>query len=301
MMLYPCSPTGMQAWNLYKKGQYELARYLAQWAVSNGMSARNGPGPDGAATLVMVNCLDGDTESARLVYQRVMGRWEELCQVEATRRFRTLLRQEGFDIPGLDERAAIQTSVAEGTGGVSDDQYVLRPEGSGWIAEFEGRRTIISDLKGNIMIAHLLGNRERSFWPRQLLEVAAGGNPLPTTTSGDDVADEDALKAYEERRKELELKLDEGVYDGDIDAKEQAKFELADIRKTIDSAKGLGGRRRKLGDKNESARVAVTQAIHRAIEHIEKVHKPFAEHLRKYLKTGASVCYMPPRSITWEI
>jgi hypothetical protein len=70
----------------------------------------------------------------------------------------------------------------------------------------------------------------------------------------------------------------------------------------LNSAKGLGGRRRKVKSGSERARVSVTTAISRAIEKsIRPDHPALAGHFDRFLQTGTSLRYAPDPDVVWDL
>ena len=62
---------------------------------------------------------------------------------------------------------------------------------------------------------------------------------------------------------------------------------------------GLGGRPRRLLDPAERARKAVTERVHEAITHIEKIHRGLGRHLRRSVRTGSFCVYDPTEPTAW--
>ena len=87
---------------------------------------------------------------------------------------------------------------------------------------------------------------------------------------------------------------------GDQEAAEEAESEIRHYSRALAEAIGKGGRHRALGDYNERARVAVTQAVHRAMRKLQKQHPPLYEHLSSSLRTGSVCIYNPVAPIDWK-
>lgn len=201
---------------------------------------------------------------------------------------------------------------------------IFRKRGNVWEARFQGRSTILLQGvdKGAEYINLLLAYPERET---SVYEIACGcainAVEVPTNTGvspeeiedgyqvvtgaplGDagDVADRRALTEWKQRAQELFGEIEEARELNDharIDAIEE---EMAFLTKAIEGGKGLGGRKRKAGDKRKNVRDAFRNAIDRAIKQIEKYDKPLAAHLKDSVKHGNEAVYRPELSITWEV
>jgi ElaB/YqjD/DUF883 family membrane-anchored ribosome-binding protein len=116
-----------------------------------------------------------------------------------------------------------------------------------------------------------------------------------------DVTDRRALNECKQQAHELFGEMEEARERGDHARIEEIEREMADLVKYIESGKGLGGRKRKSGDKRKNVRDAFRNAVDRAIKQIEKYDKPLAEHLKASIKHGNEVVYRPGFPITWDI
>jgi hypothetical protein len=67
------------------------------------------------------------------------------------------------------------------------------------------------------------------------------------------------------------------------------------------AAAGLGGRPRRLGDRSERARKAVTARIRDVIARIERAHPALGAHLRVSITTGTFCAYSPAAPASWEL
>jgi TolB-like protein/tetratricopeptide (TPR) repeat protein len=161
----------------------------------------------------------------------------------------------------------------------SDLSLRLEREGAGWIAEFDGLRTILPDLKGLHDIRRLMDSGGREIHCLDLDERIV-------EAPGDTVLDERARAALKARLRDLQEDLAEAEEANDIGRAGQMREEMDSIIEALSAALGLGGRVRKLGDSVEKARTAVTWRIRHALRRIEAVHPAMGRHLARRVKTG---------------
>lgn len=166
--------------------------------------------------------------------------------------------------------------------------------GSGWIAEFDGQRAIIQDLKGLHDIRRLL---EAPGAEIHCLDLAEREAEVP---GGDAMLDEKARTKLKARVRDLQEELAEAEDMNDIGRAEMLRSEMDQIVETLSAALGLGGRRRKLGDLSEKARTAVTWRIRHAQRRIEAAHPALGRHLVSSLRTGTFCVYRPETPTAWR-
>ena len=82
---------------------------------------------------------------------------------------------------------------------------------------------------------------------------------------------------------------------------ERIQRDITGLTGQLSSSTGVGGHVRKMGDDVERARVAVTQAVDRALKNIDNAHKPLWEHLDKRVSRGRFFRYMPDTSSSWLV
>jgi TolB-like protein len=155
----------------------------------------------------------------------------------------------------------------------------LEREGAGWIAEFDGLRMILPDLKGLHDIRRLMESSGQEIHCLDLDERIV-------EAPGDTVLDEKARAALKARLRDLQEDLAEAEDANDMGRAERLREEMDGIIESLSAALGLGGRGRKLGDSVEKARTAVTWRIRHALRRIEAVHPSMGRHLARRVKTG---------------
>ena len=79
------------------------------------------------------------------------------------------------------------------------------------------------------------------------------------------------------------------------------KQKLHELAEQLQSAKGFGDRKRRVGDESTSMRTSVKNAIHRLLEILQERHPSLKHHLDTSIRTGASLCYDPHPDIDWDL
>jgi hypothetical protein len=108
-----------------------------------------------------------------------------------------------------------------------------------------------------------------------------------------DLLDAQALKAYRQRLRDLELELTEAEDWSDIGRVDSLRAERDALLQELARATGLGGRARTTGSSQERARVAVKKAISAATGRIATIDGPLGQHLQTRIHTGLSCSYEP--------
>jgi hypothetical protein len=168
---------------------------------------------------------------------------------------------------------------------------VFRKEGQFWTITFSGKTIRMKDSKGLLYLSYILSSPGREFQATELFAAAEGRDIDAARSSAGDVLDQPALNQYKARAADIRTELEEARANNDVARIERLRTELELLTDQIASAKGLGGRRRSVGDTNERARKAVGQSITRAVAQIRKVHSALAQFLKRHLKLGTSLSY----------
>ncbi len=165
---------------------------------------------------------------------------------------------------------------------------------AGWIAEFDGHRETLPDLKGLHDLRRLL---ERPGQEVHCLDLAERSE---TTYGADAALDGPARAALKARIRDLGEELAEAEVMNDLGRAERARSEMDRLLETLSNALGLGGRGRRIGDLAERARTTVTWRIRYALRRIEAAHPRLGRHLATALRTGAFCVYRPDPPVTWR-
>ena len=110
-----------------------------------------------------------------------------------------------------------------------------------------------------------------------------------------------AKQAYEKRVVELRAIIDSSDDPAQV---AEAREELEKIQEQIDSATGLAGKARRIGDDAKAAASTVGKSIERTLQLLEKEGMPeLARHLRDaiVLPSGMSPVYRPGAKIDWVL
>ncbi len=154
----------------------------------------------------------------------------------------------------------------------------LQRSGEGWIAEFEGSRLVLPDLKGLHDLRRLIDQPGDDIHCLDLDERIV-------ETPGEAMLDEKARNALKIRLRDLQEDLADAEDCNDIGRAEKLRSEMESILETLSAALGLGGRSRRLGDSAEKARTAVTWRIRHAIRRIQTAHPALGQYLSLRVET----------------
>ena len=192
------------------------------------------------------------------------------------------------------------------------DTTSLKKQGEFWQIHFCGVTCQVKNTKGFQHIAALLLRPNKSI---HVLELVGGVTEQKITgidelsirrggdiNSPDEVIDMRARNTYKKRLSHLRINIEESILNNDLAQAEVSQNELELVMSELQKAYGKGGKLRETGSDKERARVNVTRAIQRAIAHIAKHHKTFAQHLEESIKTGTLCIYKPvQQNIHWTL
>jgi predicted ATPase len=180
-------------------------------------------------------------------------------------------------------------------------QGVFRKDGEIWTVAYHGTSARVSHAKGLADIARLLATPGQPVSAAELVALQAPGTEDLRTRRGDDVFDQQARQEIRARMSELDQALADAEDEGDSERAARVKAERDVLFEHLEEALGLGGRSRRLGDREERARKAVGVRIRHGIDRIEAVHPALGAHLRRSIDTGRWCVYRPERSVDWEL
>lgn len=180
------------------------------------------------------------------------------------------------------------------------DRGVLARRGDVWEVQWRGRSALVKDSKGLRDIAVLV-SRPGAGVPVLELVAAAGGPATPERDLGVEVIDARARAEYRERIRELDGEVDAAGAAADPVRLASAKAERDVLMSELERALGLSGRPRRLGDRGERARTAVTTRIATAVKALEAALPELARHLQTSVVTGRVCTYAPDRPVEWTV
>jgi hypothetical protein len=173
----------------------------------------------------------------------------------------------------------------------------FRRQGKTWSLTFKGKSASLPHLKGLSYIAELLRT------PRKLIEAetlcTATEQTKPMEFAGIQQADSKAIKAVSRALVEKQAALN-ALPENESSKREELHKEISFYREYLGRSTGLYGRARKAASTAERARLAVTNAIHRAINAISEAHPELGQHLKKSIRTGTELIYLPSQDPGWQ-
>lgn len=175
---------------------------------------------------------------------------------------------------------------------------VLRREGDIWAIEHGGRTVRLRDARGLQHLAVLLARPGQEVPALEL--VGGGATPAEVVSSGIEVLDDTARRAYRARAAELREELEEAERFHDPVRAERARDELDALAAQLAGAVGLGGRSRTTGDDAERARVNATRAIRSALKKVADLDPVLGAELERTVRTG-TLCAFVPGATQWTV
>ena len=180
--------------------------------------------------------------------------------------------------------------------------HVFKREGGMWRLVYEGQQAYVKHTVGMLYLAELLRRNAGEEVRADKLRADAAGRPQgPKASPGVKTLDEKAVEEFKAELAELEEELDEAKANADLAGQERIQKDITELAGQLSSSTGVGGHVRKIGDDVERARVAVTQAVDRALKNIHNAHKPLWEHLDKRVSRGRYFRYTPDGSSSWLV
>jgi class 3 adenylate cyclase len=189
---------------------------------------------------------------------------------------------------------------------------LLRRDGEYWTLAYDGQVAAIRDTKGVRDLARLLASPHHELHVLDLaaeartpaMQQRAAATVAPGDVHADEsepILDDTARSQYKQRISELEQYIDDAEARGDGAASESARRELEAIVDNLTAAYGLRDRPRRMPDRIERARKAVTRRVRDAIGRMARVHPSLGRHLDTSIRTGVFCCYAPERDVHWTI
>lgn len=275
-------------------------------AIATQQKCAASPFVDSPAYRALPLALAGRTDEARSEWSQFEVLFEQKIASRSPERtgepLRWLLdvnpfrRQEDVDLQlrallPLAGSSPPQRGTAEGS---AASALLARTE-DGWLAEFDGQRVTLPDLKGLVDIRRLLERPDQEIHCLDLAERSE------TTYGADDVLDDAARASIKSRIRELQQELAEAEDLNDTGRAERLAAELERLMDDLSRALGLGGKSRRLGDQGERARSAITWRIRHAIRKVEATHPTLGRHLENSVRTGSFCVYRPEVMVSWAL
>ena len=195
----------------------------------------------------------------------------------------------------------------------------LRRVGDVWTITSEGRSIHLNDGRGVRLLALLLERPGTEIHSLDLVAAVEGSPPpvaLVEHSGGQETAgrfgvqggagpalDAKAKVDYRDRVVTLEAQVANAEARRDEESAEQARQELAFVRRELSSAVGIGGRDRETGSHAERARINVTRAVRSTLKRIAGYDERLGAELHAGVKTGTFCVYRPDplHPLVWTI
>jgi hypothetical protein len=162
--------------------------------------------------------------------------------------------------------------------------------GRQWRIELRGRNAVVEDMVGMRHLATLAANPGVDI---PAIHLAEPGRITTVGPGAQPVLDDEALRRYRSRLRELTDELDAAEERGDAGRAGTLRDERDWLLRELRTATGLGGRPRHFADGSERARIAVGKAIRRALDRVAAADAVIGEELRACVETGARCRYHP--------
>jgi hypothetical protein len=177
-------------------------------------------------------------------------------------------------------------------------ENLWRREGDTWMLAFANRVIRLRHANGFRYIAELIAKKGQLIQAAEV-EQSITGRPRAGQAVGTEVLDQEAIQNYKSRSRDLCDELEEAKELQNVARQEEIQREIEALETEVLKATGLGRRKRKMGNDADRIRKAVSNAITRAIEAIEKEHPHLARHLESALIMGHAFSYRPEVDIDW--
>src|SRR5215469_18457061 len=145
--------------------------------------------------------------------------------------------------------------------------------------------------------------RERKLLTAGAEDLARSGALVGDLGHAGEMLDAQAKAEYQRRLQDLENEIEMAGDVGNKALLAKAEDERAALAHELRRAVGLAGRDRKAASSAERARVAVTRAIHLALDRISKQDGNLGKLLSTTIKTGAVCSYTPDERfpVSWRL
>jgi len=221
--------------------------------------------------------------------------------------------------PAGDDAPAASTSPPAN----APANYICR-KGKCWVIRFDGQEErvytpdigfdylqILLERPGTSFSASKLDcdvrRRKKELKMRTASQADFGNDESPTTDGmdADDLLDDEGRENLGTRLAEIEALLP-ALQASDsptrLDEIEELEKEKTWITSTLGAARGLKGRKRKLGDDRNRVRNRVCNAIRRALNQVKQYDARLCEHLvRPILNLGHTISYVPRDGMAWSM
>jgi hypothetical protein len=139
-------------------------------------------------------------------------------------------------------------------------------------------------------LARLMAHAGREI---SAIDLVHGASPTLARVAGSRQLqlDEVALRGYRRRLADLRTRIDEYDAMNDVEHASRARTERDWLIGELQGGTGLSGRARHFSDDAERARIAVTKAIHRALDRLDAADAAIGAEVRRRVQTGRRCCF----------
>jgi pimeloyl-ACP methyl ester carboxylesterase len=169
--------------------------------------------------------------------------------------------------------------------------------GDVWSIGWGGQRSHLKHAKGLSDIQTLIQNPGTAI---AALALAEGGPQLGLDMAEQPVLDERARREFRQRLRDIDVELGEAESHGDLARCQKLNTERQAVLSELESAAGLGMRRRAFPHAAERARKAVSARLRDAIARVRHLQPELGAHLEGSITTGLACVYEPERPIRWR-
>jgi hypothetical protein len=202
------------------------------------------------------------------------------------------------------ERTVAVSAAAAPSDGEHAGAPIFRVCGDGWLVQYSGTANRVRNLIGMRYIAHLLA-RPNTHMSGVELQLAVKGIGRDMNAKPDALADEEALRNYRGEYEQTTAELERARKEKDLTEVARLTEAQRVLAEQVEKVRGFGRdrdrRSREVAGPAEKARVAVKQAIDRAVRHLRGLNPPLAKHLKTSIQTGDILTYVPDVHVPWEL
>jgi hypothetical protein len=172
--------------------------------------------------------------------------------------------------------------------------------GRGWLVRYAGRAPfILLRHRGVDYLHHLVRHPGECFACTDLVAAVTREGRLRLAGDAGELDDRRAQSEQRDEASRLSAEYQRARRDNDEAAAERARTAMAQLAQSVEQRRGLRGRTRRAGDRADAVRVAVYQAVQRALQEVREYDANLADHFDASLTLGWEPSYIPQPSVPW--
>lgn len=211
----------------------------------------------------------------------------------------------------LERRAETEQKSRSVKESPKEDKNVFRKDGDFWQVAYQGSATItIKNSKGMFYIHRLLGKPDESISAMELINASSdvkllnqgngAGVEIIDMVKPQELVDYDYLEQCQRRLSDIENELVDAEKNSDLAKQRRLDKEREEISNLL-KTNTFREKSAKFTDRRKKARIAVTNAINRALSNIEKYNQSLYKHLDNAILGGSDFTYTPDKEINWAL